>query len=420
MNLKNKYIMSFFHLLKTASTGLMVNRSRSVLTILGIVIGITAIILIMSLGEGAQNLILNQVQSIGSKTIAVVPGKLSGGISGMMASMSDSLKIKDYEDLKNKSNVPYASRIMPIVFGSETMTYENQNYKATIFGASSLFSTIFNVYPEDGRTFTEEDVLNYADVAIIGSKINEELFGNRSGLNEKIKIKGRNFKVIGILGNKGQSSFIDFDSAAIIPWTTAQQYIFGIKYFNRIIVEANSEADVNKTAEDMILTLRNNHNITDPEKDDFTVQTQAQAMSMVGTIMSVLTLFLAAVAAISLLVGGVGIMNIMLVSVTERTREIGLRKALGATDRDILTHFLIEATILTGLGGVIGILLGLLFAFLISFVLTNVLNIAWSFSFPILAIILGLGISTSIGLIFGLYPARQAAKKSPIEALRFE
>ena len=412
--------MRISYIFKTASNGLLINKSRSVLTILGIVIGITAIILIMSLGEGAQNLILGQMQSMGSKTIAVVPGKMSGGISGMMATMSDSLKIKDYEDLKNKSNVPYADKIMPIVFGSESITYGAEIYKSTIFGVTSFFAKIWDVYPEEGRIFTDEEVSGYADVVIIGSKIKSELFGNSDALNEKIKIKGRNFRIIGILGQKGQSSFVSFDDAAIIPFTTAQQYILGIKYFNRIIIEANSETNIDKTAEDITATLRNNHNITDPEKDDFTVQTQAEAMDMVGTITNVLTLFLAAVAAISLLVGGVGIMNIMLVSVTERTKEIGLRKALGATDRDILTHFLLEATILTSIGGFIGIILGLSLSFIISTILIIYFNLAWTFSFPILAIFLGLAVSTITGLGFGLYPAKQASKKSPIEALRYE
>ena len=357
---------------------------------------------------------------MGSKAIAVLPGKMSGGISGVLATMADSLKIKDYDDLKNKSNVPYADKIMPIVFGSASITYGTESYKPIIFGSSSFFTKIFDIYPEDGRVFTDEEVLSYADVVIIGSKIKEELFGNTDALNEKIKIKERNFRISGILGKRGQSSFVDFDDAAIIPFTTAQQYIFGIKHFNRIIVEATSEATVARTAEDIIITLRNNHDITDPEKDDFTVQTQAQAMDMVKTLTNVLTLFLAAVAAISLLVGGVGIMNIMLVSVTERTKEIGLRKALGATDKAILSHFLLEAIVLASLGGIIGIVFGLSLSFLISQILINYFNLAWNFSFPILAIILGFGVSTLIGLVFGLYPAREASKKSPVEALRFE
>jgi putative ABC transport system permease protein len=412
--------MKFTYTLKTAVNGLSARKSRSVLTILGIVIGITAIIMIMSLGEGAQNLILSEIQSIGSKTISIVPGRQPTGISAAASTLTDSLKNSDLKALQNKGNVPHATNVMPIVFTSQTTIFENNSYQATIFGATDFFAAVFNIYPSQGNIFNQDDVNSYADVAVIGSKVKDTLFGNSEALNQKIKIKGRNFKVIGVLGKKGQSTFINFDSAIIIPYTTVQQYIMGIKYFNRMIVEADSEANVDLTAEDIKITLRNAHNITDPTKDDFFVETQAQAMQMVSVITNALTLFLAAVAAISLLVGGVGIMNIMLVSVTERTREIGLRKALGATDKDILIQFLLESSILTSVGGIIGILLGLLLSFLIAFILTNFMGLSWSFSFPVLAIVLGLGVSAMVGITFGIYPASQAAKKSPIEALRYE
>ena len=206
----------------------------------------------------------------------------------------------------------------------------------------------------------------------------------------------------------------------IVPYTTAQQYILGIKHFQHIIVEADSEANIAQTVEDIKITLRNSHNITDPEKDDFNVSSQADAMAMVSTIMNILTLFLAAVAAISLIVGGVGIMNIMLVSVTERTREIGLRKAIGATDKNILFQFLLESVVLTASGGIIGIILGASFSFLTSLTLSKFWNLNWAFVFPVQAALLGFGVSAFVGLIFGLYPARQASKKSPIEALRYE
>ena len=412
--------MTLIYSLKTALSGLKRNKSRSILTILGIVIGITAIMLVMSLGQGAQNLILGQIQGIGSKTIAIVPGKQPKGIMDSLATFTDSLKNKDLEALERKSNVPYASKIMPVVFGSETMVFENESYRPTIFGVTDFFAEIYNIYPDEGRIFSEEEVASYSDVVVVGSKIKDELFGSEEALNQKVKIKGRNFRVIGILPKKGQSTFVNFDETAIIPYTTAQQYVFGIKYFNRLVVQADSEANVNKTVEDIKITLRNSHNITNPEKDDFFVETQAEAMQTVETITSVLTLFLAAMAAISLLVGGVGIMNIMLVSVTERTREIGLRKALGATPANILWQFLLEAVILTIIGGFIGIFLGSAFSFLASLALSFFAHLDWKFTFPIFAAILGLGVSAAVGLIFGLYPARQAAQKSPMEALRYE
>jgi putative ABC transport system permease protein len=413
--------MTLKNALKTSVRGLRTNRSRSLLTILGIVIGITAIILVMSLGQGAQDLILGQIQSIGSKTIAISPGRQPTGISDSLSTFSDSLKNKDVEDLQKKSNVPHLARIMPIVFGSQSATRENKIHLTTIFGVNNFFAEIYNIYPEEGRLFTDEEISSKASVVIIGSKIKEELFdSDEEALGQKIKVKNQSLRVVGILPKKGQFSFISFDDALIVPYTTAQQYIFGIKYFNRLVIEADSEQNVNATIEDIKTTLRNNHNITDPAKDDFFTETQAQAMEMVGTILNVLTLFLASIAAISLVVGGVGIMNIMLVSVTERTHEIGLRKAIGATDKDILVQFLLEAVLLTLVGGVVGIILGASFSFLASVILTKFAGLNWGFTFPISAVLLGLGVSAGVGLIFGIYPARQASRKEPIAALRYE
>ncbi|MDP2638978.1 MAG: ABC transporter permease [Candidatus Azambacteria bacterium] len=414
--------MRIRYLAKTALRGLTTNKSRSFLTLLGIVIGIMAIILVMSLGQGAQNLILNQIQSIGPKVIAVVPGRQPKGPTDILSTFTDSLKEKDVRELQKKINVPHLKEIMPIVFGSQTAAYQDETYRPTILGVNNLFTKIYDIYPAEGRVFTDEEIKGYADVVIIGSKVKNELFGenNEDALNQKIKIKGRNFRIIGIFPQKGQVSFLNFDDVAIVPYTTAQQYIFGKKYFDRLVVEADDEKNVAQTVEDIKITLRNSHNISDPEKDDFFVETQAQAIETVGTITSTLTLFLMAIAAISLVVGGIGIMNIMLVSVTERTREIGLRKALGAKSKDILTQFLLEAIILTGVGGAIGIFLGILFSFIISFVLGRYLGVDWGFVIPFNAIFLGLGVSTLIGLVFGIYPARKASKKSPMEALRYE
>ncbi len=412
--------MKINYSLKTAFRGLKTNKSRSALTILGIVIGITAIMIVMSLGQGAQNLILSQIQSIGSKTIAVMPGRQPKGIMDSLSVFTDSLKERDLTALGKKENVPHLAKIMPVVFGSETAVFENESYAATVFGVTDLFAKIYDMRPEQGRLFSDEEVKSNADVVVIGSKVRDELFVHDEALDKKIKIKGRNFKVVGLLGQKGQFSFINFDSAVIVPYTTAQRYIFGIKYFNRVVVEADSEANVAQTVEDIKITLRNSHNITDPDKDDFFIETQASAMKTVSTIMNILTLFLAAVAAISLIVGGVGIMNIMLVSVTERTREIGLRKALGATGKDILFQFLLESIVLTALGGIIGIILGTSLSFLTSWAITRFANLDWAFTFPVQAALLGIGVSAMVGLIFGLYPARQASRKSPIEALRYE
>jgi putative ABC transport system permease protein len=413
--------MNIGYSFKTAFRGLGTQKSRSILTILGIVIGITAIILVMSLGEGMQNLILRQIQGmVGSRVIEIGPGRQPKGPSDFMSIFSDSLKQKDVEALSKKNNVPYLNKIMPLVFGSESAAFGNETYQVTFYGMTDAANEMYSIDMGEGRFLAEEDVKSYADVAIIGSKVKEELFSvNEDAIGKKIKIKGKNFRVVGTLEKKG-ASLIGFDEAVIIPYTTAQQYVLGIKHFQHIIVEADTDEHVEQTVEDIKITLRNSHNITDPEKDDFNVSSQVDALKTVGTIMNIITLFLSAVAAISLLVGGIGIMNIMLVSVTERTREIGLRKAVGATDRDILTQFLLEAITLTATGGIIGISLGAIISFLASIVLSKGFNLDWTFTFPVTAALLGLAVAAFVGLVFGLYPARQASLKSPMEALRYE
>ncbi len=415
--------MKLKYSLTTAYNGIKSHKSRSALTILGITIGIFAIILVMSLGRGAQDLILNQIQGLGSKTIIIMPGRQPKGMtdpSMLDAMFGKSLTDKDLNLLQKKSNVPDLAQVMPIVFGATTASHQGQNYRLTLFGATQFITQIYNILPAQGVFFTDDDVRGRGSVVVIGSKIEEQLFSPQSALGQEIRMQGRNFRIIGILPSKGQFSFIDFDNAVIMPYTTAQQYIFGIKHFHRIIAEADSEQNISQAVKDITITLRNSHNITDPDKDDFHVETQADLASTVSTITDVLTLFLTSIAAISLLVGGIGIMNIMLVSVTERTREIGLRKALGATDNNILFQFLLEAVMLTAVGGIVGILLGAGFSLLISIILTKIIGIYWAFNFPISAVILGLGVASLIGLIFGLYPARRASQKSPIEALRYE
>src|SRR3989344_69653 len=405
--------MNIKHQFKTAFSGIKTNKGRAVLTILGIVIGITAIILVMALGQGAQNLILGQIQSIGSKTIVVAPGRHPKGPADIIATFTDSLKARDLEILERKENVPHLFGIMPIVFGAQTAAYGNETYRPTIFGATDFFAKIYDIYPNKGRLFTNEEVKGYSSVVVIGKKVKEELFGNEEAIGKNIRIKGKSFKVIGVFPAKGQVSFLNIDEVAIVPYTTAQQYIFGIKYFHRFIVEIDEEKNIPQTIDDIEIALRNSHGITDPEKDDFFVESQADAVEMVKTVTDILTLFLTAIAAISLLVGGVGIMNIMLVSVTERTREIGLRKAIGASGNEIMLQFLLEAVILTFSGGILGIIFGASLSFLAAIILST-------FVFPFSAAILGLAVATLVGLIFGLYPARKASLKSPIEALRYE
>lgn len=412
--------MRLIHVTTSALKSLKKNKSRTMLTILGIVIGIASIILIVSIGESTRDLIVQQVEGLGSKTIIVIPGREPKGMSDTAQIFSDSLKQKDYESLIKKSNVPSVSIATPIIFGAETASYGNELYRATIFGTSENAVDIFEVYPDQGYFFTQEDVKRMGDVAVIGSSVKEKLFGVSDAIGKKIKLKNKNYRVVGVLKQKGQVSFFNFDKIVIIPYTTAQSYIFGIHYIHRIIVKAQDSASINDTIQDIQITLRNNHNITNPEKDDFFIQTQENIVKSLDVITNILTLFLVAVASISLIVGGIGIMNIMLVSVTERTREIGLRKALGATHNNILSQFLYEAITLTSTGGIIGILLGTILSLLATFAISFYMSLSWKFTFPIQAAFLGFMVSALVGLCFGLYPAFKASKKSPIEALHYE
>lgn len=414
--------MTLKHSIKTAYRGLRTNRTRSMLTILGIVIGITSIILMMSIGRGAENLILQEISAFGAETIIIRPGQEPKGPSDIGSTLfADSLTQRDMELLKKKGNVPHLVDVMPAVIVPGSVSYEGETYRPMIFGGDAEFFTeAFNVYAEEGVLFDDNDIRNRASVVVIGARVKEELFGDDEAVGKFVKIKNKKFRVTAVLSKTGQSALTNFDELAIIPHTTAQTYLLGIDYYHEVILKIDNSDFVARTVLDIEETLRDAHNITDPEKDDFFVITQQGAVDQISSIIGALTIFLSSVVAIALVVAGVGVMNIMLVSVTERTKEVGLRKALGATNKDILTQFLLEAVILTGFGGIIGILLGSLFSFITSYVLRNYAGLSWEFAFPLSAAIMGFIVSTLVGLVFGIYPARKASLKSPMEALRYE
>ncbi|HJL55638.1 MAG: ABC transporter permease [Candidatus Pacebacteria bacterium] len=414
--------MSVKQTFKTSLIGVKTNKSRSALTILGIVIGITSIILMMSIGQGAENLILDEVAGFGAETIVVRPGQEPTGPTDIGETLfSDSLKERDIEMLKRKENVPDLIDVTSAVIVTGSVSFEGETYRPTIFGGSvRFFAEVLNLEPGEGRFYTENEIRTRANVAVIGTKVREELFGNDEAVGKLIKIKDKKFRVVGVFAKKGQTAFYNFDELVIVPQTTAQVYLTGTNHYHEVLIKVSDPSVVKRAVHDIEATLRESHGITDPEKDDFFVVTQEGVVQQISTIIGALTIFLSSIVAIALVVAGVGVMNIMLVSVTERTREIGLRKAVGATNKNILAQFLFEAMILTGTGGIIGIILGGLLSFIFSIILTQYAGLSWPFSFPIGAAVLGLFVSTLVGLIFGIYPARKAAKKSPIEALRYE
>ncbi|PIR69389.1 MAG: hypothetical protein COU47_03400 [Candidatus Niyogibacteria bacterium CG10_big_fil_rev_8_21_14_0_10_46_36] len=414
--------MQLSQTIKTAFAALRAHRSRSFLTILGIVIGITAIIMVMSIGEAAQGIIVGELGGLGAETVVVRPGKEPSGPTDIAESLfSDSLKERELQALQRKQNVPNAIDVAPEILVPGSVSFEGETFRPTILGFSAEFMRdALGLNITEGAIFDDIDIRNKARVALIGNRVKKELFGDGNALGENITIKGTKFRVVGVFEQRGQVVFFNVDELVLVPYTAAQTFLTGNNYYNQIVIRADSPESVDRVVYDIKATLRALHNIEDPTKDDFYVQTQQGLVEQVSTIIGIFTMFLTFVVAIALVVGGIGVMNIMLVSVTERTREIGLRKAVGATNNDILKQFLIEAIFLTGFGGIIGILLGTSLSFGVGLLVTQFAGLSWEFVFPVTGAILGLLASSGVGVVFGLYPAKKAAEKSPIEALRYE
>ncbi len=409
---------------KTAIRSLTHGKMRSVLTMLGIVIGIASVIVLMSIGQSAQDLILNQVQSIGSNLIIIIPGAPANGKFSSPASSQGivitSLKQRDVDSLQRE---PAVDLTVPEVRGQAEVVYNSNNVTVGYTGSTADFFAISNLAEVSrGQTFSKSDVDSAKHVIVIGPDLANTLFGpNVDPINKIVIVKNVSFRVVGVLAKGGTGAFgVDIGNIVVMPITVAQKQLLGINYFNVIVVQANANYDVNFVKSRISFILQQDHGITNSNKNDFTINTQQDILALLGNITSILTLFLAAIASISLIVGGIGIMNIMLVSVTERTREIGLRKAVGATERDILKQFLIEAVLLTMSGGIIGIVFGAVIVAVIYIILSTFFSIGWVFAFPIYSVFLALLVSTFSGIVFGLYPARQAARKNPVDALRYE
>ncbi len=413
--------MNLVEQIRLALRALSVNKLRSALTMLGIIIGVGAVITLLSVGEGVQNLVRSQLQSIGTNLLFVVPGNL-----GTNARSATGLTMKDADALGDPFNVPDVVAIAPEVLGNADVSRGKTSLRVSVSGVTPNYATVRNRKVQIGSFIDDGDVNARSRVAVVGSRIAERLFDEAGAypIGASIKINNIPFKVIGVLEEKGGTGGPggNQDEVVMVPLSTAHERLFP-RYHNRkgeptlsvVYAQVVSEDRMDQASQEITDLLRQRHDIRYQDEDDFTVINQQDLLSIFGQITNVLTVFLGAIAGISLLVGGIGIMNIMLVSVTERTREIGLRKAVGAKRRDILLQFLIESVVLALIGGLLGIVLGTSGAIAISRLQNDLVAVVTAQS-----VLLATGFSAAVGLFFGIYPATRASRLNPIEALRYE
>jgi putative ABC transport system permease protein len=402
--------------LKISLRALRVNKMRSALTMLGIIIGVGAVIAMLAVGTGASEKISEQISSIGSNLIIILPGSTTSGGLRMGMGSQPTLTRDDAEAIQRES--PAVQEVAPILNGAAQIVYGNQNWSTGVTGTTPSMLIIRDWPLASGRGFTEQDIRNATKVAILGQTVVDNLFGNIDPVGQMIRIKKVPFVVIGVLDRKGQSpQGQDQDDTIYIPVTTAQKKIFGTSFpgmVRTIMVKAKSTEDLGPAERQINELLRQRHHIGPRQDNDFTVRNLTQIMQVAEQSTKVMTLLLGAIASVSLLVGGIGIMNIMLVSVTERTREIGIRMAVGAKTWDIRLQFIIEALTLALIGGIAGILLGVGGSKLLS------LFAGWSTVVSTLSVVMAFGFSGLVGIFFGFYPAYKASLLNPIDALRYE
>lgn len=412
--------MRYQDLFATATESLLRTKSRSLLTILGIVIGIAAVILMLSIGQGAERYILAEVADLGSDLVFVEPAS-AGSHSGPPTPFIE--QTVDLDDLEAMRDSGFFTSVSSTLYTTLPVTFEESNEFLQVMGTDEFYLDLFPAELRYGSFLDASDIEGYANVAVLGSEAAANFFGERDPVGERMKIKAQTFRIVGVFEEQGSRFFQNLDKQITIPVTTMQRDILGVDYVHYISAEI-AGGDIEETKEELRYLMRDTHDIDnpkgDPALDDFFVSSQTDATETVGVIGSVLTILLSSIAAISLLVGGIGIMNIMLVSVTERTREIGLRKAVGATEKEIQQQFLVESILLTLFGGLIGVLFGSVISWLVGWVLVNFFLSNWAIVVPLNAIFLAVAVSTVVGLVFGIYPARRAAQLNPIEALRYE
>ncbi len=407
---------------KIAFSALRRNKTRTFLTVLGIVIGIASVIAVMSAGQGFESLIVSYIETFGTDTIDVeikIPstGKTSTenamgmatGVEITTLTLDDETAIRRLPNIKNS----YAGMI-----GQQLVSYGSQKKQIILFGVSASVIEIDKTKVAEGRFFTQEEDRGSANVAVLGPKVKEKLFPDEDALNSLIKIGLQKYRVVGVMESRGASFGFDMDDMIYIPIRTLQNKVLGVDHVDMMFLQVYDAQIINETAQDVTELLRERHDITDPDKDDFHATPMTEALDMLDTVFWAISLLLIAVAGVSLVVGGVGIMNIMYVSVIERTYEIGLRKAIGARSFDILLQFLWESTMITFLGTIFGVAFGILISFLIS-VGASYAGMNWKFIVMPMSLLIACGVSVAIGLFFGVFPARTAAKMDPVTALRY-
>ncbi len=411
--------MDYKELFGESVSTLLLNKMRTGLAMLGIVIGIASVIALLSIGEASQQSITAQIQSLGANLLTVSPGaaRSTGLVRGAQGG-GTSLTYEDATTLSSDKSLTAIKTVLPVYSARSQVVYSDANTNTQVYGVTPEYVGSRNIKIENGANFSQNDLAGNTNVAILGPTVLTSLFGegatNTMAIGQTIRIGALNFIVIGVTEEKGGSGFTNQDDIIYIPLTTAQKKLFGVKHVNSIIVETVSEDVMTQAMNQVGYTLLERHHLKDPAKADFTIRSQQDMLNTVSSVTGTLTSLLSGVAAISLLVGGLGIMNIMLVTVTERTREIGLRKALGAKDKLIITQFLMEAVILTFVGGIFGIVIGILIAYIYATTTAGLFVVSGS------SIALAFMVSTVIGVVFGWYPARKASLLQPIEALRYE